>query len=530
MDKTININLAGTLFQTDEEAFRILRDYLQAINNRFGNVRGGLETIEDIESRIAEIFLSQKGLAGVITRFNVEAMISIIGKPEDFDHIEGESDSPIYSGQRKRMYRNPDDSIISGVCGGIGAYLNTDPVLFRILFILFTLFFGVGFFVYIALWIALPYANTETRKKEMYGNANISAWSHGRQSGRNNPTGTPVYTPGYNNTPGVGNAINEVFRAIGRVFYIALRIFLIITGVAFVLTGFLAILCFVMVFIFHYPGAFSTDVFGMHMIYLPDFLNYIVNPEVAPWIIALTLIALALPMLAMIYWGVKMIFWFKARDGVLSLVGLVLWVMTISALAIILFNEGISFAETAKSSTQSILSHSPDILYIKADNKVSDLKFDKELSIKEKGYTVYINEEKKELYIRPFLSINSSDDNVTRLDVRRGSSGRTGLDARKRSEELVFNCGFKGDTLLLDEYFTIPAGRKWSADNVDINLYIPEGTILKFDKTSENLFHTPSDGESEEDHTSARGEYGNRSWIFTDEGLKALSKHKDKQK
>ena len=40
MDKTININLGGTLFQIDEEAFRILRDYLQAINNRFAQCTG----------------------------------------------------------------------------------------------------------------------------------------------------------------------------------------------------------------------------------------------------------------------------------------------------------------------------------------------------------------------------------------------------------------------------------------------------------------------------------------------------------
>ena len=66
MDKTININLGGILFQIDEEAFRKLRDYLQSINNRFGNSQGGNETIEDIELRIAEIFQSQKGLAGVI--------------------------------------------------------------------------------------------------------------------------------------------------------------------------------------------------------------------------------------------------------------------------------------------------------------------------------------------------------------------------------------------------------------------------------------------------------------------------------
>src|SRR5664279_217490 len=169
MDKTININLGGTLFQIDEEAFRILRDYLQAINSRFANVQGGYETIEDIESRIAEIFQSQKGLAGVVTRANVESMISVIGKPEDFDHSEHETPIPDYSSQKKRMYRNPEDKIIGGVCSGIAAYLDTDPVLFRILFVLSAIFFGVGFLVYLALWIALPEARTDSQKRAMYG-------------------------------------------------------------------------------------------------------------------------------------------------------------------------------------------------------------------------------------------------------------------------------------------------------------------------------------------------------------------------
>jgi hypothetical protein len=85
MDKTIKINLGGTLFQIDEEAYKTLRRYLQDIDDRLKNTPGGAETIEDIESRIAEIFQSQGGTAGVISGDNVEAMISIIGKPEDFD-------------------------------------------------------------------------------------------------------------------------------------------------------------------------------------------------------------------------------------------------------------------------------------------------------------------------------------------------------------------------------------------------------------------------------------------------------------
>jgi len=201
MDKTININLGGTLFQIDEDAFRILRDYLQEINSRFANVQGGHETIEDIESRIAEIFQSQKGIAGVITRANIDSMISVIGKPEDFDHGEPETAVPVYSSQKKRMYRNSEDKIIGGVCSGIAAYLDTDPVLFRILFVLSAVFFGVGFLIYIALWIALPEARTDSQKRAMYGNSYHTTIAKDRPYLISQTTGTAQYNTEYNTRP-----------------------------------------------------------------------------------------------------------------------------------------------------------------------------------------------------------------------------------------------------------------------------------------------------------------------------------------
>lgn len=144
MDKTIKINLGGTLFQIDEEAYKILRGYLQDITNRLRNTPGAAETVEDIELRIAEIFQSQGASAGIISGDNVEAMMAIIGRPEDFD--TGDEDNTLHepafrSSAAKKLYRNPDDQIISGVCSGLGAYLNIEPVWVRILFVLFTCFF-----------------------------------------------------------------------------------------------------------------------------------------------------------------------------------------------------------------------------------------------------------------------------------------------------------------------------------------------------------------------------------------------------
>ena len=518
MDKTININIAGTLFQIDEEAFRILRDYLQVINNRFRNIQGGYETIDDIELRIAEIFQSKKGIAGVITKENVEAMIAIIGKPEDFDHYEPEVEAPTHTSARKRMYRNPSDSIISGVCGGIGAYLDNDPVLFRILFIIFTVFFGIGFFVYIALWIALPSARTEIQKREMYGDAYHSAKKTYNQHDNSYLSSPPIYGSGYNDNTKFSNALNEIFTAIGRLGYIILRVFLIIIGVALVLTGFLFILSYVMVFVFRFPGAFSIDSSGFNLVYFPDFLNYIVNPATVPWIIILTSVVFILPMLALIYWGVKMIFWFRANDGVFSLVGLVIWVMTLAALAIILFNEGISFAKTAKSSVETVMQNSSDTLYIMTDKKIADLKFEKEISLPHKEYSIYINDDKKELYIRPYLSIDKSDNKSIRVELKKRSAGRTELDAMKKIDGLLFNYNIHGDTLRLDEYFTITSGRKWSADNVGMNIFIPKGTILKFEQNPKMILHTSFRDESDE-YLDSVWESGNSLWVMTDDGL-----------
>jgi phage shock protein PspC (stress-responsive transcriptional regulator) len=530
MDKTININIAGILFQIDEEAYSILRDYLQAINNRFRHVPGGVETVEDIESRIAEIFESQKGTAGTISVNNVQAMISIIGNPEDFDNNDADPNTYGYTSQRKRMYRNPDDTIISGVCGGIGAFLNTDPVLLRILFVIFTITFGVGFFLYLALWIALPPANTDSRKREMYGKAYQSVISYKSNTGNPFTPNAPSYNKGYYNTSRIGNALNEIFRALGRVFYITLRILLIIFGIAFVLIGSLFILSFVMLLVLKYPVSISSSSIDMNLIYLSDFLKYIVNPVLVPWIIALALVILIIPMIGLIYWGVKMIFWFRAKDGILSLVGLVLWVMIIAILAVIMFNEGISFAETARTSTQKIFSHTPKTLYIKAGKRASNLKFEKELNFSDEGYNIMINDERKELYIRPYLKVYNTENDNARVELRRRSSGRNEVDAMKKTEDLIYNYTINGDTLILDEYFTIPSGRKWAADNIGINIYLPTGAVLILDKPSLRLLHSYISKEYyETDELDLKGQCSN-TWILTEEGLEPSDGSKLKQK
>jgi phage shock protein C len=56
----------------------------------------------------------------------------------------------------KRLYRSRTHRVLGGVAGGIGEYLDIDPVLARILFILALFAGGVGFLAYIVAWIIIP--------------------------------------------------------------------------------------------------------------------------------------------------------------------------------------------------------------------------------------------------------------------------------------------------------------------------------------------------------------------------------------
>ena len=69
----------------------------------------------------------------------------------------------------KKFFRNPEDKVLGGVASGIAAYFGIDTGIVRLLFVLGIVLFGVGFLLYIVLWMIAPQANTLTEKMEMQG-------------------------------------------------------------------------------------------------------------------------------------------------------------------------------------------------------------------------------------------------------------------------------------------------------------------------------------------------------------------------
>jgi phage shock protein PspC (stress-responsive transcriptional regulator) len=172
MTRTININLGGFLFHVDDNAFSLLNAYLSAIEKQLIGEPSKKEIMTDVEARIAELFNERKNRENeVIMIEDVNAVISILGEPDSFGTYHEPSETRFNYADKapKRLYRNPDERVLGGVCSGLAAYFDSEVWIFRVLFVVFSFFFFTSVIVYLVLWIVVPEAITPEQKLEMRG-------------------------------------------------------------------------------------------------------------------------------------------------------------------------------------------------------------------------------------------------------------------------------------------------------------------------------------------------------------------------
>lgn len=165
MNKTININISGTVFNVDEDAYDLLYKYLESIKKYFSKIDADGEIVADIESRIAENFLSSiSSQNNSISISDVKNVIKVMGTLDDFKEIYEDVDKEEESNtseekKTKRLFRNIHDKVIGGVASGISNYFKIDPLITRIIFITMAFFGGFGLLAYIICWIGIPAGN-----------------------------------------------------------------------------------------------------------------------------------------------------------------------------------------------------------------------------------------------------------------------------------------------------------------------------------------------------------------------------------
>ncbi len=169
MKQVININFQGRVVPIEVTAFEILKDYTESLNRYFAAEEGKDEIINDIESRIGELFQERlKEGSTCICDDDINAIIKSMGRPEDFETDQATVDAANESrnqtkadqsasytapGMPKRLYRDENNKVLGGVCSGLANYFGIDVVVMRIIFVVL---FGALFLPYLILWIAVP--------------------------------------------------------------------------------------------------------------------------------------------------------------------------------------------------------------------------------------------------------------------------------------------------------------------------------------------------------------------------------------
>ena len=169
MKKTLTVNIAGTAFSIDEESYGMLEGYLSDIERRLIANNNDNESIVDIEIRVMEIIQEkQNGYQAVIDIKLVKYVISVIGSPSIFGDTPNKSNQSNHNKQNtynhsglfdKKLYRNPFNAVLAGVCSGLSAYFNIDVVIIRIIMLIFMLS-GFGIACYVICWVIIPEAQT----------------------------------------------------------------------------------------------------------------------------------------------------------------------------------------------------------------------------------------------------------------------------------------------------------------------------------------------------------------------------------
>ena len=177
MNITQNVNIGGYPFILDQDAYEEVRSYLEIIEAHFSLSEGCDEIVHDIELRFAELLLSREHAGPIVTKKDIDQVMKILGTPEDFgaesitSRVGNENrDSDGIHPVPRRLFRDPENKVIAGVCSGLSTYFGiNDPIWIRIAFVAVMFAGGSSVLIYLILCAVMPKAKTPLDRLAMEG-------------------------------------------------------------------------------------------------------------------------------------------------------------------------------------------------------------------------------------------------------------------------------------------------------------------------------------------------------------------------
>nr|WP_315130190.1 PspC domain-containing protein [uncultured Flavobacterium sp.] len=487
MNKTVNINLGGMFFHIDEDAYQKLTRYFDAIKRSLSNSSGHDEIIKDIEMRVSELLTDkQKSDKHVIGLKDVDEVIAVMGQPEDYiiedDLKEAQTNNNASNRRSKKLYRDKEKGMIGGVASGLGHYFGIDAVWIRIVLILLVFAgFGTGILAYIILWVVTPEAITTSEKLEMTGEpVNISNIEKKVREEFESVSGKlkNVDYDKYGNqiktgASKLGNSFGDFIMSVFKVFAKFLGIILIISGFAVLISLFIAV--------FTLGSSSFIDVPWQGFIEAGNFTDYPI------WSFGLLMFfAVGIPFFFLILLGFKLLTPnLKSIGNIAKYTLLAIWLIAIAILISIGVKQASEIAYDGKTVQKQTINLMPnDTLYVKFKyneyytddiNDRDEFKFVQDSASHDLIYSNNVS-----------LRILHTDEKLPYIQIEKTAKGKSFQDAKQRAEKINYGIKIEGNHLILDNYILTEVSNKFRGQEIELSLYLPEGTLLKPDASVEN--------------------------------------------
>jgi phage shock protein PspC (stress-responsive transcriptional regulator) len=521
MKKTLTINISGSIFHIDEDAFEKLQDYLRTINSHYGPGEEGREIISDIESRIAEIFQEKLSSSDQVVNVEmVEEVITIMGRPEEIFETEEEaseeahtqSQATMTGRKKRRLYRDPDKRVFGGVASGLSAYFGIDVVVFRLLFVLFFfLGYGFAFLLYIILWIVVPKALTTSQKLEMKGKkVNISNIEESIKD-EYKEVKDSFDKMREKNGPQVKDGFDRVIDFLGSALRLVLKVIIILLGIGFIFAGFVSLISFIgsMIFARTFIGPFADFHFSGMM--LPEL--FLDGTNITLFTIGI-LIVIAIPLMLLIFAGIKLIFNFKTNNKAIGFSALAVWLAGIILLIALSFSQMKAYMHKKTVYTDNILleAQQQDILYLQTYDRLKDGWYEDSEEID--GIEIIKRDGEELLIGEVTLDIEKSHNDKFEIKLKKSARGRTSSIAADNAQEIKYNWNLRDSVLIFDKSFILPDNTKWRNQRLHVTLKVPEGKVVYLDDSMKGVIH-------DIDNVSNTWDFDmlGEKWIMKKEGL-----------
>ncbi len=535
MNKTINVNIGGRIFSIEEDAFSKLEKYLEAIRNSFEGHQSADEIISDIELRVSELFSERiNDNKQVIVFEDVDAVIAIMGKPEDYIDAEDEEMEQEFqkkaTGKKyeKRVFRDPDDKLLFGVCSGLSAYLGWDPIILRALFVITTITFGVGPLIYIILALIIPKAKTTAEKLQMRGEPvtvdNISKKVNEsftdikddiKEFGkRNDISGERVNNAGKQ----IGDVISDFFEALGKILKVLIVVLAKIVGVVFFVAGAFALMA-VITTLFGMDSFLTATGSGEMIEFVDSTLSDSSNRGLIYGGLALTL---GIPALSLILLGIRMLFRQIRYSGIVAIFLIVGWFVGIGLLAA----SGVHLFEDRKAEArftetlQMDVDQSVDTLVLDIEGgELSRFKFSGDFIdgsiFFEGGVTIPWADSTNVVYIgKNSITVRQASGNRFLLEVEKSARGSTQKDAIRNARQMKSSWSLSTDSLRISPYFVLERGNKIRNQEADYTLFVPVGKAVHLAPKSEDIIYNIPNVSNTYDWDML-----GKTWLMTEKGL-----------